>query len=231
MTVAGSHKFDECKLYEIPLTDDYGWACFTFAGDPELMKMFKDKISGEIQKGGYSPSVEATREIIERVLEQMENTILASADRGVGLYTLSGIAIDKGLMLLKTSNTTVREVSVFDYVGVGDSSLIRYLGSLLLAPTRPCRWMKTAKIAAIYLVAAAKAFIDGCGGKTNLVMLMPPGRIEEWGTSTTANIEHRLLGSEYSLAWLISNIYSGKGKQEIDLSLKQLLEEISDPLL
>lgn len=82
ITVQGSHKFYLSKIYPIDFPNNAGRVCFTYAGEPDLMKTFTDKLLWEIQSDHCITSVQGARELIEDVLQQIEREIINSADRG-----------------------------------------------------------------------------------------------------------------------------------------------------
>jgi hypothetical protein len=140
-------------------------------------------------------------------------------DRGGGLWTLCGIVINGEVVLLKTSGTLVHEVIFYDYVGAGDSSLIRYMTPMFLF--KPVT-VKAASFIATYFVAKAKAFVDGCGGDTGLIQLMNDGRLRSGAVTDqdTLMAEFQLKEFVYAL------IDSSSSKEERDVAEKRFLDSI-----
>src|SRR4029077_7471690 len=75
--------------------------------------------------------------------------------------------------LLKTERKAVSEVRNVDYVGVGDSSLLRYLSPLIVLGRLPTT--NQAQYLGTYLVQQAKCYVDGCGGSTQAMTLQRDG--------------------------------------------------------
>lgn len=221
ITVPGSHKYYQSKLHVIDLLNSTGRVCFTFAGSPDLMNMFRDKFVDAIQTTAFDPSPMGVRTRIESTLQQIEREILNSADRGGGLQLLCAISMDNDLLLLKTSELSVHEVVFYDYVGAGDSSLIRYLTQIFLS--QPVS-VKVASIIASYFVTKAKVFVDGCGGDTELVQLMRDGKGHSFSGSFS---EQSILMSEFYLKQYLHGVIAGAStKEESDLALKRFLGSI-----
>jgi hypothetical protein len=223
MTVQGSHKFYESKLYPIRITDDGGWACFTFAGDPELMKMFRDKFGEKVASPNYVPNSANIASAIEETLEESESVIL---NNQWGLYMLCGISIDDELLLLKTSNTTLRHVEFHDYIGVGDSSLLRQLVLILLRESGIS--MKLATAVAVYIVTKAKVFVDGCGGDTRLAQLQG-GRLIIPSDSDILTLERNVQMAEFHLSTAISRLSDSlKDEGELEDCLQRLKNSLTE---
>jgi hypothetical protein len=129
------------------------------------------------------------------------------------------------LVLLKTSSISVGEVDFFDFVGVGDSQLIRYLSQLFLF--EPVT-VKSATAIATYLVARAKVFVQGCGGDTNLIQLLPPGRIHDLSDMMPSS-EQQVLRSEFFLKQFIRDLIdSSKTEEERRISLKRFSDSFDN---
>jgi hypothetical protein len=221
ITVQGSHKFYQTKFYPIDLLDNAGRICFIFSGEPDLMNMFRDKFLKEITSMEYAPTVQGTRDVIEKILQQMEHEIINSLDRGGGLSTLCAMAIDNSLVLLKTSETSVHEVNFYDYLGAGDSSLIRYLTPLFLF--EPVS-LKKATVIAAYFVAKAKAFVDGCGGETTLMQILPNGKLVDCSAVIT---DQSVLMSEFLLKMFICGLMESDRTEKQN---KEAMKRFSDSL-
>ena len=115
-------------------------------------------------------ATEADRAAFAAGYQQGYNALVASMQ----LSLLCGIVIpDKEFRLVKTEGWNVREVERSDYVGVGDSSLLRFLAPLLVR--RRVFLTKEAYNISAYLVFQAKRYVDGCGGNTDAVIMEKNG--------------------------------------------------------
>jgi hypothetical protein len=189
-----SHKYYECKIYEhrfegLTMVN-------TFSGDPETVKVFNEKFDGAIALIPGPYTAKKVHELIEQVLEFLDNS---------NFYMLCAVVIPNAEMrLLRTTGRLVREVENYDYIGAGDSSLLRYLGSLLTECLGREIGSDYAYHIACYFVLKAKTFIDGCGGDTNAFIVRPHGHIE-LRDGDTYNTEQEFL-------WLERNVDDLLGK-------------------
>jgi hypothetical protein len=204
ITYPANHKYYESKIYNYSDSGKETGIAVTYAGNPNLMKMFDGKFSAALKLVAKPYTTEKVQEVIETVLSMMD---LVDSDPD-GLHMLCGIAI-KGVspVLLKTERKIVgRVVENFDYVGVGDSSLLRYLAPLV---TRTVRfYSQQALHIGTYLILQAKRFVDGCGGDTIGIVLKPYGGRTELLQSHY--MEERLLALEFSLGSVASALFFGR---------------------
>jgi hypothetical protein len=145
------------------------------------MKSFNGKFEDTIQKikKPHQWTALEVQNLIETVLGFMD-TIDNDSE---GLQMLCGIVIpEKELRLVKTERKVVSQVDLhgraYDYVGVGDSSILRFLGALLARPPHGGFMERHAAALGTYLVCRAKAFVDGCGGDTDIFVLHKSGVLE-----------------------------------------------------
>jgi hypothetical protein len=169
ITYPKGHKYYEIKIY-VHEWDDYPCViAFTFSGNPTLMRMFNGKFEAAMQvviNGKVPPSIYLVQEQVETVLGLMD--VAESDDEG--LFMLCAIATPGPTWgLLKTERKAVSSVRLFDYVGAGDSSVVRYLEPIMTR-LRTCTTMQALNIGT-YLVWQAKKYVDGCGGETDAVVL------------------------------------------------------------
>ncbi len=87
-----------------------------------------------------------------------------------GLQTLIGMAVRHDPpFLIKTNDHRVVDGHA-EYIGVGDSSALRYLCNFILDPTRPLTTHE-AEVVGSYMVSVANRYIDGCSGGPDRVTL------------------------------------------------------------
>jgi hypothetical protein len=144
-----------------------------------------------------------------------------------GLHMLCGIVSPgSGMRLLKTSRKIVSEVQGYDYVGVGDSSLLRFLGSML--NNSSSFTARQAFMLATYFVMRAKAYIDGCGGDTDALILRPDG--QTWPKSgQTYNAEQQMLFVEQYLRKIVPTLYDKRvSDEEFGAMVDGLAKDLKD---
>lgn len=91
---------------------------------------------------------------------------------------LCGFSDAGTLSLLKSRDKEVSPVEVWDCIGCGDSSLIRYLAAIFLE-NRIHLPIRLAVPICDYIIAQAKKYVQWCGGDTNPFVLTPDGKFHE----------------------------------------------------
>ena len=205
ITYPESHKYYDHKIYKLGVNGKWLTA-FTFAGSPLLMKQFHQRFSAAMNGAGDPQTVESIADVVEQVLLGMPTL---DTDPG-GLHMLGGIVIPKAeSCLLRTEFKTVTRVDKHDYIGIGDSSLLRYLIPLL---TRRSSYdARQAEYIGVYLTLQAKRFVDGCGGDTDIYTLKHEG----YGVLGDAHrMEQRLLMLEHQLGQAASGFFDPRTSDE-----------------
>jgi 20S proteasome alpha/beta subunit len=162
ISVPGHHKYYEQKLYPV---DGRDWVVvFGYAGFPDVMKEAHGKICGKLNVPNLRP--ENVYDSCDEVL-----TTMASGRQfpDFNLSLLVAISI-KGhpLELLTFGGKGLHRADGFTCLGVGESSLIRYLADALYSPLIDVRFGESL---AIYTVEKAKKYVDLVGGETDLIIL------------------------------------------------------------
>jgi hypothetical protein len=175
------HKYYERKIYP-HLSDSMDYTiAFTFAGNPDLMKSFNGKFADALKLLKAPFTADKIQALVETVLDLMD---VVDGDES-GLFMLCGIVIpDKEMRLIKTSRKIVSRVDEYvgyDYVGAGDSSVLRFLGELLAHQPGDQFIERHATVLGSYLVSRAIAYVDGCGGDTDIFVLHSYGTLEDRG--------------------------------------------------
>lgn len=215
-----NHKYYECKIY--PYGGTHWTAATTFAGNPELMKSFDGKFreSMELMPAPYTAS--RIQDNIETILSFLD--ILK--DDPMQLSLLFGIVIpNKEFRLLKAEGRIVRPVPRFDYVGVGDSSLLRYLAPLLTQTGQYTS--KQALNIATYLVLQAKRYVDGCGGSTDGRVLQPNGMAPR--IDGLERMEQKFFLLEHQLGRLAAYFFDNREPAtEVDQAAERFVKMLKD---
>ena len=145
-------------------------------------------------------------------------------DDPMQLSMLCGIVVrNQEFKLLKTQGRLVREVPRFDYVGLGDSSLIRYF-SPFLTQTRGYTTAQALRLGA-YLVMQAKRYIDGCGGDTEARVLLPNGNAPR--IDGLATMEQKFLLLEHQLGRVAAYFFDNR---EPDIEVDRAAEHFANLL-
>jgi 20S proteasome alpha/beta subunit len=161
------HKDYECKVCHL---SGHDWTIASvYAGSPHLMKSFSARFIElmKMREHGKPATVKEMREIVETALyyfDELETDPMA-------LNLLIGFIIpSKEMGLFKTEGKVASAVSSFDYVGCGDSSVLRYLGPIM-ADKQQWLSINQALRVGTYCVLQAKRYIDDCGGDTDAFVL------------------------------------------------------------
>ena len=110
------------------------------------------------------------------------------------LDMVAGIVVPgcKEFKLLKTAQKIVSEVDDYDYVGIGDCSILRFLGFLLCGDSGQYSTAQ-AVLTGIYMALRAKTYVSGCGGETEVMILKEDGSTSIRDLQLTYNVEQSLL--------------------------------------
>ena len=198
---SGWHKFNESKMYVINNpTEPLYTIVLTYAGDPSVMKTFHQKFAGVVSANKAFSSVRNLQTLLEGCLLDMNQDAVNSTD------LLCGVSVQGGTYgLLRTKGYSVYEIGDYDQIGVGDSSLVRFLSQMLVS--HPMKVYPAVYIGN-YIVKKAKEFVDGCGGETDILILRGDGKcMPPWFKETEKSeqageaIEHDVK----RLLWMVAN--------------------------
>jgi hypothetical protein len=77
--------------------------------------------------------------------------------------------------VIKTAKAVVSIANDYECIGIGDSSLLRFLERMVGKQSIGAYITHQASLFAVYLIYQAKKYIDGCGGDTQVSVLWPSG--------------------------------------------------------
>ena len=199
VTWRDSHKSYERKLRGHSSGKEWN-ATFTYAGSPVLWKSFNDKFGEAMALLPAPPTVKRIRDVIETVLNFFDE--LKQDPENLSLLCAVTVSGDDH-MLFRTSGYVIHKVTDYEYVGFGDSSLLRFLGPLITAsppvatPDQMGRIVRQAVMMATYLVMKAKTHVDGCGGDTDVFVVRPDGSLTLWSPPDIYRMEQMMLMLEH----------------------------------
>jgi hypothetical protein len=173
-----------------------------YAGHEPIERRVFESLSNRLLGNG-KPSVASARAEIEDVLAHERKQNLAMVDRLEMLFAIS-ISNDNW-QLLRSHGKIVTPVDTFHAIGIGDSSLIRFLRDLFamhpqFMQTEECVMLGT------YMVGKAKKFIEGCGGETQALIVLPNGQLRPVFGKTIEFREAYLSKVEREFTQLISSL-------------------------
>lgn len=223
VTWKDSHKFNESKLRGHSSGGEWN-ATFTYAGNPVLWQSFNDKFGETMAMLPEPPTVTRIRDVTETVLsffdelrQEPENLSLLAA------VVVPGEAHE----LFRTEGYVIHRVRDYQYVGFGDSSLLRFLGPLITAeppvatPDQMGRIVRQAVMMATYLVMKAKTHVDGCGGDTDVYVVRPDASVTLWSPSDIYKTEQMMLMLEHHMNHVAAHFFD---KRFSDDQLAKTLE-------
>jgi hypothetical protein len=177
-----------------------------YAGDPHLWKSFRNKFAEVLQTHFKANSREpATSKELRDILETALCYFSELDSDPLALCLLMGFVItNKEILLVRTEGKLISDVYVFDHIGCGDSSLLRYLTPITAERDR---WptISQALYTGTYWVLQAKRWVEDCGGDTEAFVLHWNGRMHQ-RNGVTSNWEQHLLGLELEFAKVLKNL-------------------------
>jgi hypothetical protein len=222
ISVPGYHKYYECKLY--PHSREGLAVTFTFSGNPIVMKMFNGKFEKVLGQLRGSIHAEDVQTLVENVLSDMD---ILDGEGAIQLHMLCGVSVadPPEMRLIRTEGKAVAQISGFDYIGVEDTSLLRYLVPLVTGTHT-----YTADQAfglAVLLILQAKRYVTDCGGDTDVYVMKPNGHLEVRGASSPYNTEQYLLRLETFSKKVATALFDRRVQDaEFDDALNRFLEEV-----
>jgi 20S proteasome alpha/beta subunit len=169
VTVTGYFKDHEAKL--TVFSHPHFQLASTYAFLPNLANILNDRIHLELDTVS-NPHGEEIVEIITAETNRLRKQYPSEMKNQQFLWGISTKG-EKG-RLLRISGGIIDE-PLWACIGIGDSSLIRYIVSQLTPIPADCLPAKEVSRLAIYIVQQAKAFVDGCGGRTDTAILFDGG--------------------------------------------------------
>jgi hypothetical protein len=171
ITKSGGLKYEEQKIFE-GYYENLQCAC-AYAHNPDIARNVFDEIFRSLvnvfqrchrQQIALSDALQETVEdVMRRRKDKNTELLIAFRSEKMGMPPLFFCV--RGLVVVKGER---------EYIGVGDSSALRYVAELLGSFQLT---LEQAKLAGLYMVGLASRFIDGCGG-TDLLMMPRTERIK-----------------------------------------------------
>jgi 20S proteasome alpha/beta subunit len=166
VTKEGGLKFNEGKIFDLHSDNERILLCY--AGSPDIMKVIKERIMKEIPASLTSSQ---SREAIEIILK---DTYRRHGTKRQVEMLCAIYRHDEGVKLFRVAGSVVRPADKAECLGVGDSSVLRFLADTFL---RDDITLSQGLTLGCYMVAKAKMYIDGCGGPTQAVFLNHKGKM------------------------------------------------------
>jgi hypothetical protein len=210
ITWKGRHKAYETKQFY--LSGRQWTMASVYAGDPQLWKSFRDKFLELIQAHYRSTSrePETTKELRD-ILETALCYFTELETDPMALCLLMGFIIpNKEIRLVRSEGKLISDISGFDHIGCGDSSLLRYLIPIMADDQQEWPSSERALRIGTFLVLQAKRYVEDCGGDIEAFFLHWNGGMQT-RSSMTYNWEQRWL----SLELYSSRVFKALGNQDV----------------
>jgi hypothetical protein len=166
MSKAGGLKYNGQKLFY--LSTEHWSIATAFAGYPEMMTIFQERLWCALPVQQSDDSYPQVGSLIKDIVRSMR----AEYKSKFVLETISAVShVSHKHEMWCTRGEVMTQISgdgTLPCLGVGDSSVVQYLKSLVIPAALTS---KQAIILLVYMVAQAKQFIQGCGGPTQIVDL------------------------------------------------------------
>jgi hypothetical protein len=210
LTDSGGFKYEERKIFRFI---DNNWSMiFSYAGDPETAKLFFQRLFDQLGDAlqPSRSSNEFPRKLVRDVVEKIYKDKLSKE-----IQTLIGVSVkDCGAILFKTKKTKVVAAGAAEYIGVGDSSAIRYLCDFLVR-NQPS--IREAEILASYIVSVANRYVEGCSGGPDITALYMNGQISEKSGGMFPDQEQLFSHYEAQIGRGLRELLLAGGKYELGL--------------
>jgi hypothetical protein len=168
LTKEGGLKFQANKiLWRTSLhTERFYNLIFTYSGDPDAAQSLFNAVSKAVII--TADRVPLDDDFWEHYLEQAIKFVLKSREAKY-VQTLIGVQTSRGCTLFRTKGNRIFK-GVGEYIGSGDSSVVRYIADVTSLPILS---IEEAKVLAIYMVSLANRYIDGCGFGMDAAIIAP----------------------------------------------------------
>jgi 20S proteasome alpha/beta subunit len=194
LTVQGYFKDHETKLH--PVYHPNCRVVSTYAYLPSLANLLNDRVELDLKTLG-EPHGEEIVEIITTHFKKLRKQYSAEMRAQQFLWAISTHA--ERARLLRISGGIIDEPQ-WACIGIGDSSLVRYMVSTLTTIPTPVLPSSEVLQLAVHIIQQAKLFVDGCGGTTDVALICDEG--EEWNITTGDDVEKKLKPMQQAFQFL-----------------------------
>ena len=222
LTIQGAYKFNQRKIsYMHEAVSDTTMA-LTYAGDEAAAKSFWAHLMSETRKE-LQKGTDASVFPSERLQQFLEKTHQHRSAK----YLQTIIGIKSGVLgsgLFRGHYKLVSPSHSAEYIGAGDTSVLRYAAELLVHPLMP---VSEASVIASYLVRLANRFVDGCGGGPDITVIRWDTEIVTEGSGgAIINEDQRFAYCEQQVGVALRDLLlSGGTKEVITRSVVQKSED------
>ena len=162
MTKEGGLKFNGQKIFHIA-TDEWSVA-MAFAGSADLMRPIYGELEWKLDD--LEPDGAAVTAAVFMYLEEIAQEF-AKKHRDKTIEFLCAVSDSRYGKALYSVRGKIVTATEREWIGVGDSSVIRYLADIFNQDMNARQCLRLGS----YMVKQASSYIDGCGGPTQACLL------------------------------------------------------------
>jgi hypothetical protein len=208
------YKYYENKIFATHLAPNKGCAVLVYAGFPGTMNAVNEEFRKRVKD-----QERTCEEVRLHLKEALRCTIPAKPKERHQM--LCGICDAKTHILLRVEDREIFPVLERDFIGFGDSALVRYITGVFTKIGVPIS-MWQAKTLCIYLVAQAKKYGQSVGGPTDIVSISEAGWFEEFRPSFSEALEKELDNAESALSVLLTILTDARShKADSDIAIEE----------
>ena len=213
----GGMKYYEKKLFEVSEECENGLfhLSFVYTGDPDGAKLFISEL--EERALDLQRNKRTLRTLKTCVQETLENDWKKHKSHMRAEFLCSISVTNEGFKLFRSRRNLLIPAE-FECLGVGDSSLVRYLVESFATPRMGVRHYLPLLI---YVMHQAKKYVEGCGGPTDVMYvrkLSPPVRgmhsLHGRLSGADKNIERETLSIESGMGNLFEHFYDPEASED-----------------
>jgi 20S proteasome alpha/beta subunit len=205
VTVEGFFKDDDCKLREISFADE-GAVVASFAGYPSLMNI---AYKGLVEALSAVPRPE-WKDIDKRIGASLSELRTKHPEEMACQQFLFAVSSPLQYPTLYRADGDVLSVEPWTCIGVGDSSLVRFLIGRFW---RSDLSVECAILLAAYIVHYAKKYIDKVGGDTQIFVVRGRGDVQVFSGQAASAID-QLLGEFEDVAGRLLGAWADKANSD-----------------
>jgi len=179
ITKEGGLKYNEKKIFDFWYRD-FG-AVMCYAGSPDIMNLVCERMDREVFHSFVGESVvpgPPTSEwntLMRAKLKDVLKNIFKEHGSKHEIELLCALYNkEEGISVFRARGAVVSLAEPAECLGVGDSSVLRFLSDLFLSEEMT---IQQGLVLACYMVAKAKTYIAGCGGPTQAVFVTHNGKM------------------------------------------------------
>jgi 20S proteasome alpha/beta subunit len=162
-TAPGFYKYYDCKITTV---EGSNWkAVLAYSGLPDCFEKFKEIILANMKPDKSDLTPATVYSFVESALEKMG---CPNAETGIQLLVATSTNTEIEVIRSDGKYPYITDRKMPHCLGVGDSSLLKFLSDTMYAPDMD---IASGVKLGIYLTKKATKYVDGCGGQIDVIIL------------------------------------------------------------